>query len=425
MGGQGNDHFCQYCLAARIVKENLVSIPDCRSNNVPSFRPGRGARHGIARAAFLVTLISPLFLAACSKPVEKAETIRPVRAMVLADDMAEKVVEFPGEIRSRVESRLGFRVGGKIIARRVDVGSRVTRGQVLMQLDPRDLQLQQTQAGAALNAARSNLELAEAELGRYRDLRQKNFVSQAVLDAKEAAFKSARASHDQAAALYRTQSNQAGYADLVADADGVVTAVDAEAGQVVAAGTPVVRVAQAGEKEVVINIPENQVDQLRQVSNLTVRIWASPDSALPGRLRELSPVADPATRTYTAKVAVPDAPPEVRLGMTAYVRFTSSTPGVLPRVPLSALRQDKDGSAVWVVENGTVRLVPVQVAGVAGNDILLSSGVASGQSIVTAGVHQLQPGQKVRILEQEGMAGPGGGIPGASRYSADSRETGK
>src|SRR5690606_28648400 len=120
----------------------------------------------------------------------------------------------------------------------------------------------QAQAGAALNAARSNLDLAEAELGRYRDLRQKNFVSQAVLDAREAAFKSAKASHEQAQAAYRSQSNQAGYADLVADADGVVTAVDAEAGQVVAAGTPVVRVARAGEKEVVIGIPENQVDRL-------------------------------------------------------------------------------------------------------------------------------------------------------------------
>ena len=402
-----------------------MPIPDCVSNNLPISRQGGRLRHRAVRAAALAALVSPLLLTACSRPVEKGETIRPVRAMVLADGAAASVTEFPGEVRSRVESRLGFRVGGKIVARRVDVGSRVKRGQVLMQLDPRDLQLQQAQAGAALSAARSNLELAEAELGRYRDLRQKNFVSQAVLDAKEAAFKSAKASHDQAAAAYRTQSNQAGYADLVADADGVVTAVDAEAGQVVAAGAAVVRVAQAGEKEVVIGIPENQVDRLRQVSDLTVRIWASPGSALPGRLRELSPVADPATRTYTAKVTIPDAPPEVRLGMTAYVRFTSSTAGALPRVPLSALRKDKDGSAVWVVEDGAVRLVPVQVAGVAGNDILLAGGVASGQTIVTAGVHQLQPGQKVRILEQEAIAGPAGGMPDAGQDRQDNPEAGK
>lgn len=354
--------------------------------------------------AGLAALLVPVLLAACSRPVEKTEEIRPVRAMLLAADTAQMIAEFPGEVRSRVESRLGFRVGGKIIARRVDVGSRVARGQVLMQLDPQDLQLQQAQASAALNAAASNLSLAEAEMGRYRELRQKNFVSQAVLDAKEAAFRTAKASHAQAVAAYRTQSNQAGYAALVSDVDGVVTGIEAEAGQVVAAGTPVVRVAQAGEKEVVIGIPENQVDRLRKVTDLKVRIWANPDSALPGRLRELSPMADPATRTYTAKVAIPDAPPEVRLGMTAYVRFTASTPDAMPRVPLSALRQDKEGSAVWVVENGAVRLVPVQVAGVAGNDILLAGGAVPGQTIVTAGVHQLRSGQKVRILGEQAVA---------------------
>lgn len=345
-----------------------------------------------------------LTLAGCSKPVEKTEDIRPVRAIVLAADKVDVIAEFPGDVRARVESRLAFRVGGKIVARKVDAGSIVKRGQVLMQLDPQDLRLVQAQANAGLQSAASNLALTKAEFIRYQDLRQKNFVSQAVLDAKETAYKAAQASHDQALAAYRNQSNQTGYATLVSDVDGVVTGVDAEAGQVVAPGSPVVRVAQMGEKEIVIGIPEDKVDALRRITDVRVRIWANPDNVIPGKLRELSPVADPATRTYTAKISIPDAPADVRLGMTAYVAFAARTPNAMIKVPLTAIFQEKATTAVWVVENGAVRLAPVRLAAAAGNDILLAGGVSNGQTIVTAGVNSLKPGQKVKILGADPIA---------------------
>lgn len=346
-----------------------------------------------------------VLLGACAKPVEKAEDIRPVRAMTLKNGTADVIAEFPGEVRARVESRLGFRVGGKIVARKVDLGAVVKRGQVLMQLDPQDLQLVQAQADAALKAADSNLALARAEFNRYQDLRAKNFVSQAVLDAKETGFKAAQSSRDQARAAYRTQANQSGYTTLVSDVDGVVTSVDAEVGQVVAAGSPVIRVAQTGEKEIVIGIPENKVESLRRISDVRVRIWANPGDVIAGKIRELSPIADSATRTYTAKISILDAPDDVRLGMTAYVSFADKTPNAMIKVPLSALFQDKAGTAVWVVDGGAVRLTSVQVAGPSGNDILLSGGVAPGQTIVTAGVNLLKPGQKVNILGDDPIAG--------------------
>jgi len=178
----------------------------------------------------------------------------------------------------------------------------------------------------------------------------------------------------------------------------VVTSVDAEVGQVVVAGSPVVRVAQLGEKEIVIGIPEDKVDTLRRVGDVKVRVWAHPNDLIAGKIREISPIADPATRTFTAKVSIPDAPADVRLGMTAYVNFASKTATPWIKVPLTALLPQDGGSAVWVVENNVAKLVPVQIGAPVGNDILLVGGVASGQTVVTAGVNSLKPGQKVSIL---------------------------
>lgn len=341
-----------------------------------------------------------LFISACSKPVERVEIVRPVRTVTVSPAENRALVELSGEIQPRYESRLGFRVGGKLIGRQVEIGSVVKRGQLLMQLDPADLQLAQSQAKAGVSAADSTLSLARAEVERYRELRQKNFVSQALLDTKEAAYKSALAGHEQASAALKIQSNQSGYNNLYADADGVITGIDAEVGQVVAAGVPVVRLARTGEKEVRVSIPEDQVETLRQVPALTVRTWANPQAAMDGKLRELSPVADPATRTYTAKISLPKAGPEIRLGMTATVQFAVPAPAAI-RLPLSALVRQNEGTAVWVVENGKVSLVAVQVAGTTGNELLVASGLNPGQVVVTAGVNQLQAGQKVSLLGEE------------------------
>ena len=350
------------------------------------------------KISLLFTAIVAATLAGCAKPPEKTEDIRPVRAIKLASSDIDVNAEFSGEVRARVESRLGFRVGGKIVSRKVDVGTLVRHGQVLMQLDPQDLQLSQAQALANLRAAETNRDLAKAELQRYQELRSKSFVSQAVLDSKDSTFKAAQASVDASQAMYRGQSNQAGYAQLLSDVDGVVTAVDAEVGQVVSPGTPVVRVAKAGEKEIVIGIPEDKVDTLRRIADVQVRLWADPRNAVAGKIREISPVADPSTRTYTVKVTIPDSLAEAKLGMTAVVQFASKTPTPQIKVPLTALFYEKSASSVWVVEGGAVKLVPVTIGGAAGNDIVLASGVKAGQTVVTAGVNLLKPGQKVKIL---------------------------
>ncbi len=357
------------------------------------------SRFPVAPMASVVLAL--VLLAACSKPVDKAEDIRPVRAMKLAAADADATVEFSGDVRPRIESRLGFRVGGKIVARKVEVGTLVKRGQVLMQLDPQDLQLAQLQSAAVLKAAQGNRDLALAEQQRYEDLRARNFVSQAVLDAKQTAYLAAQASFDQATAAARNQLNQTGYATLVSNVDGVVTGIDAEAGQVVAAGTPVLRVAETREKDVVIGIPEDQVELLRQVSDIRIHVWADPGTVIQGKLRELSPIADPVSRTFTARIALPADAAQVRLGMTAYVTFVRKIPQGMIRVPLNALVRDQSKTAVWVIDKGAVTLMPVQVVGPAGNDLLLSGGVSAGQMIVTAGVNLLKAGQKVTILNDD------------------------
>jgi RND family efflux transporter MFP subunit len=355
-----------------------------------------------ACAALILACLAQL--AGCDDPAPKTEEVRPVRAMTLAAGGAAERIEFSGDVRARYESRLGFRVGGKIVERKVDVGAMVADGQVLMRLDPQDLRLAEAQARATLRAAETERDLAQADYKRHQNLRAQNFVSQAVLDAKQAALRAAQANVDAARAGFRGQSNQAGYANLESDTHGVVTAVDAEVGQVVAAGTPVVRVARTDEKEVVIGIPEDRVVGLRQARDVQVRLWAKREEAIPGKIREVSPVADPATRTYTVKVSIP-ARADIRLGMTATVEMTTAGAAQASalRVPLSALVQDKGATSVWVVEKGrsgdaAVQLRRVQVAGQSGNDILLGGGVQAGQTVVTAGVHLLKPGQKVRIL---------------------------
>jgi RND family efflux transporter MFP subunit len=396
-----------HCNDARIVKENPVFT---LKKKRPAFA-----------FSFLTSCAAAIVLSGCHKQAEKVEEIRPVRAIVLQSSDVDVNAEFSGEVRARVESRLGFRVGGKIVSRKVDVGSMVTKGQVLMQLDPQDLRLSQAQSLAALRAAETSRDFAKAELKRYQDLKAQNFVSQTILDGKDSAYKSAQANVDAAQAAYRGQANQAGYSNLVADVDGVVTAVDAEAGQVVAAGTPVVRVAKSGEKEIVIGIPEDKVDALKLIPEVRVRLWASPTHSVPGKIREISPAADPATRTYTVKVSIPEGLGEAKLGMTAVVQFTSKTAAPVIKVPLTALFYDRNATSVWVVENGAVKLSPVTPAGVAGNELVLSGGVKAGQTIVTAGVNLLKPGQKVKILGDDlakPQAAPGVSGTPASAASA-------
>jgi membrane fusion protein, multidrug efflux system len=329
--------------------------------------------------------LAVLLAAACSKPEAPAQPLRTVRVMKIDGAAVSGGLTFPGEVRARYESRLGFRLGGKIVERRVDVGAAVKRGQVLARIDAQD---------AVLNAgqAEANRALAEAEAKRYRDLREKSFVSQAVLDAKETALKTAEAQAGMA-------KNQAAYTTLVADRDGVVTAVEAEAGQVVSAGQTVVRVAEGNEKEIVIAVPESDVEKVRAAEGFEVGLNSMPGRSWAGRLRELSPSADAATRTFTARISVPQADETVRLGMSASVRAKVSLGDAALRLPLAAFFTRSDQAHVWVVDPATqtVKLTKVQTAGVSGNDMRVLGGLRAGMLVVTAGANLLEDGQKVRL----------------------------
>lgn len=232
-------------------------------------------------------------------------------------------------------------------------------------------------------------------------MREQNFISGAELERRESTYKAAQAQFDQAKAQLASQGNQASYTTLLADAPGIVTSIDAEPGQVVSAGTPVVRIAQDGARDVVFAVPEDRAALIRPGSGVSVRGWAG-GTVLKGAVREVAGSADPVTRTYTVKVAI-DAATSPALGATVY-----ASPEALSRVgapvlklPTSALRQEGGGSAVWVLDKSTmtVRSQPVQVATADGNQAVIAAGVKPGDLVVVAGVHVLSPGQKVSIFQ--------------------------
>jgi RND family efflux transporter MFP subunit len=327
-----------------------------------------------------------------------------------------------------VESRLGFRVGGKITRRAVEVGQRVKAGQLLAQLDPRDYQLAADAGRAQVTAAATQRDLAAADFKRYKELKEQNFISGAELERRDATLKAAQATLEQAQAQLAGQGNQTGYTQLVADVSGVVTAVEAEAGQVVSAGTPVVRIAQDGLRDVVFAVPEDKLARVPAGAGVTVRSWSGGE-LLKGTVREVAASADPVTRTYAVKVtlAAQDALP---LGATVYVvpaAATQAAVGVI-KLPTSALRQEGKGSAVWVLDTATmtVRSQPVQIATADGNEAVIAAGLQPGQKVVSAGVHVLSPGQKVTIYQSK-EPDPGvkrashameSGVPGAAAPAA-------
>jgi multidrug efflux system membrane fusion protein len=355
-------------------------------------------------------------LVGCSKNAPAPEPIRSVKVMTVGAAPMQSGHEFAGEVRPRVESRLGFRVGGKIVKRQAELGQRVKAGQVLAQLDPQDFQLAAQAGQAQVAAARTNRDLAAADFKRYQTLRDQNFISGAELERRETTLKAAQAQLDQAQAQLSTQGNQARYTTLVADVSGVVTGIDAEPGQVVAAGAPVVRIAQDGPRDVAFAVPEDRVAAIRPGSDVAVRMLAG-GPALQGKVREVAASADPATRTYAVKVAL-GAEAQPPLGSTAYVvpQALSAAGTQVIKLPTSALRQEGQGTAVWVLDKQTmtVRSQLVQIATADGNEAVVASGLQPGAVVVSAGVHVLAPGQKVRIYEQANAAPPPGQPPAAA-----------
>src|SRR5579883_1755711 len=329
-------------------------------------------------------------LAGCNDSVaQKAEPTRPVLVATAHYEAEIPERSFVGTIRPRIESDLGFRVPGKVAKRLVEVGQRVEIGQPLALLDEVDLKLQAEQAEAEQRAA------AET---RAKNLKASGWTTDAQLDQAKATADEARARLNRAERQVELTRNSLAYATLEADARGVVTATMIEPGQVVASGQTAIRVARLAEKEAVVAIPETLVDRAK-TGTAKVSLWSDPNKTYAARLRELSPSADPATRTYLAKFSLPDVGDNVELGMTATLTLSDAATERVARLPLSALfRQGGDPSLYVVDDKGEVTLMPVKVKAYESNAVVISSGVPEGAKVVALGVQKIDPSEKVRVV---------------------------
>ncbi len=359
--------------------------------------------------------VGVLSLAACSPQAPVQEPVRSVKLLTVGATELNSQAEYAADIRARIESRLGFRVAGKVIQRQAEAGQRVQAGQVLAQIDPQDYQLAAQAAQAQLAAAQTQRDLSQAELRRFEGLRAQNFISSVELERREAAFKSADAALAQARAQAQAQTNQAAYARLQATTNGVVTGVEAEVGQVVTAGQAVVRLAHDGPRDAVFAVPEQAVMSFKPGQAMQA-VLSSTGQVLKGRVREVGASADPVTRTFTIKLAL-DASEKLPLGATVNVQAGSNKGAqtAVIKLPTSALRQEGAGTSVWVLDEAgmTVRSQPVQVGTVDGNQVVIASGLQPGQKVVAAGVHVLTAGQKVTVYVDPAAAP----VPAASNPS--------
>jgi RND family efflux transporter MFP subunit len=353
-----------------------------------------------AVAAILGVLALAPALAACDDPAASATatSARPVQVQRVVFAPADENREFAGVVRARYETDLGFRVAGKIVTRLVDAGDKVRVGDVVARLDPSDLQLQVESAEAELTAATSNLAQGAADESRYQNLRARGYAAVADYERKKAAKDEAEGRMARAQRTLDLARNQLAYADLKADAVGVITAALAEPGQVVALGQAVARLAHRGEMEAAVALPETALGEARR-SDASVRLWSGPDRRFAAHLRELSPQADAATRTYAARFTIEDPDDTVALGMTATVVLSRPADTMVAKVPLGAILNRGTGPTVYRVDDaGVLQRRPVTVSSFNEVAALISAGLEDGDQIVTLGVQMLEAGQKVRAI---------------------------
>ena len=350
-------------------------------------------------------------LAACGAKDKPVEPVRPVQLTQVKLGGANTTAVFAGEVKPRYEADLGFRIGGKLVARYVDVGARVTKGQALARIDPADVGLQAEAAKAQVAATESEWKFAQAEYDRYLGLLKEKFISASALDAKRNTLDANRAKYEQARANLAVAQNQASYATLNASDDGVITAVKADAGQVVTAGQAVFRLARAEQREVAISVPENRIGELTGARQLFVALWANPQKLYPAKVREVSPSVDAVTRTFAVRVAIANPDPAVQWGMTANVGVLGNGAANSAILPATSIYQQDGKPAVWRFDPATqqVSLAPVTIGQYREDGVVVTSGVRDGDWIVAAGVHKLLPGQVVRPYESSAT----GAVPAA------------
>lgn len=363
----------------------------------------------------LLLVAATLGLAGCSQ--EKAEVkdiIRPVKVVEIAQAHDTRTLSYSGSVRARTESALAFRVNGKITERLVDIGQHVASGDVLARIDPTDYDLSVKSAQAALDAAERQVETVELARKRAEQLFAKNFAPKSQLEQATLTYDQAVATRDSARSSLAQARNQVGYTDLKADRDGIVTSVNADVGQVVGSGTPVVTVAVDGEKEVLIAVPEMEIAEFKPGKVVKAGFWSDDALALEGKVREVAGSADPQSRTFAVRVSLPNDP-RVLLGMTASIEASAANERQLVSIPLSALAEQGTQSIVWTVDRGadTVHARPVKVAGFAADGVRVAEGLNPGDVVVAAGTQFMTENLKVKlsgdaVLQSASAASDGG-----------------
>ena len=333
-----------------------------------------------------------------SRAVASEPVVRPAKVVEIAYQRRAQTLVLAGTVVPRIESTLGFRVAGKVTNRTVDVGTVVNPGDLIAQLDPADYRLAVDNARAALASAEADYARARADHERYLNLKGTSVFTAQTMEQRQSLAATAQARVEQARSQLATAENNLAYTELRADTAGVITAVQAEVGQVLAQGQGVVRLARTNELEILVGVPEHRLKTVRDAQNASFELWSDQGRRFPARLRELSPSADPATRTYPARFTVLEQPEFIGLGMTATLAFERPDAQPVAEVPMSAIFQSGTQPAVWVVDrqSGTVSLRPVTIARWRNESAAIADGVKDGELIATAGVHKLEPGQKVK-----------------------------
>lgn len=371
-----------------------------------SLRPTRHlGRSKTPNSLIFLAFLTSIALTGCrseaqEQEVQAATPPQPVQVISVRLESAARTWSYVGTVQPRYESGLSFRVGGKIRERLVDAGQIVKAGDVIARLDPVDFELSLAAQQAELSAAKTSSEETKASLSRYQTLFGKGHVSKAALDQRSSAAAEATARVERAERALDLSRNQLAYTVLRSDQAGIVTSLAFEKDQVVSAGQLVAKVARQDEIEVETAVPEHQVDDIES-AQAEVDVWPATGTSRRAELRELSPQADPVSRTYRARFALPGVR-DVAFGRTASVRLKAGAQGQVAALPLSAVMNDAAGTKVWVLSADKTRAVPVavEVSAVEQDRVLVRSGLKSGDLVVTLGVHMLDPDKPVRLIEQ-------------------------
>ncbi|MBB3571521.1 efflux RND transporter periplasmic adaptor subunit [Rhizobium sp. BK491] len=339
-----------------------------------------------------------LGLTGCNeKKEETAEVVRPVKVVEIAQADTTRKLDYSGAVRARTEMNLGFRVNGKIVERKVDIGQKVKPGDVIARMDATDYILAVRRSQADLDAAEKQVQTTELARTRAQTLFNKNVTSKSQLEQAELSYEQAVSTRDSAVSALSEAKNQVAYADLTSDMNGIVTAINADVGQVVSSGTPVITVAVDGEKEVQVAVPEMDIAQFKVGKDVKARFWSDAALVLNGKVREVSGSADQ-SRTFAVRVSVPNDP-RVLLGMTATIEALADNTQPYVSIPLSALAQKDGKQIVWLVDRsaGTVHSRAIKVADFADDGVRVADGLKAGDVVVAAGTQFMTENMKVKL----------------------------